>query len=169
MPTASATTLGAAYLARAHYLDTRTYTRISPAVTDLIVYAVSTSARHSNAGKYLFANATTDGRSPVATDLLAILNNLHAATDVFGKRYNLPGGSPHADAYGNSRPFLTEPTFARIAGPDYFNLSTDNTAYTRGPIQNLVDSPSYPSGHTTFGYTGSLLLSPSSYPSATRR
>jgi hypothetical protein len=30
--------------------------------------------------------------------------------------------------------------------------------YNRGPVSNLVDSPSYPSGHTTYGYTGALLL-----------
>lgn len=30
--------------------------------------------------------------------------------------------------------------------------------WLRGPKQNLTDSPSYPSGHTTYGYTESLLL-----------
>ena len=29
---------------------------------------------------------------------------------------------------------------------------------TAGPIMNLIDSPSFPSGHTTYGYMGSLLL-----------
>ena len=29
---------------------------------------------------------------------------------------------------------------------------------TNGPMMNLVDSPSFPSGHTTYGYMGSLLL-----------
>jgi hypothetical protein len=42
-------------------------------------------------------------------------------------------------------------------------------SYLRGPTvaRNLVDSPSYPSGHTTYGYTGSLLLAllvPQRYP-----
>ena len=30
--------------------------------------------------------------------------------------------------------------------------------YNQGPIMNLVDSPSFPSGHTTYGYMGSLVL-----------
>ena len=43
-------------------------------------------------------------------------------------------------------------------GPDYFNVPADNDVYNRGPIMNLIDSPSFPSGHTTYGYMGSLLL-----------
>ena len=33
-----------------------------------------------------------------------------------------------------------------------------NEVYNRGPVMNLIDSPSFPSGHTTYGYMGSLLL-----------
>ncbi len=39
--------------------------------------------------------------------------------------------------------------------------------YLRGPSQNLTDSASYPSGHTTYGYMESLLLAllvPERYP-----
>ena len=79
-------------------------------------------------------------------------------TDVFGIAYGRPRGGPGADAYGNSRPFQTEPNFAAIAGPDYFNVPADNFVYNRGPAMNLADSPSFPSGHTTYGYTGALLL-----------
>ena len=43
-------------------------------------------------------------------------------------------------------------------GPDYFNVPADNVVYNRGPIMNLIDSPSFPSGHTTYGYMGSLVL-----------
>ncbi len=45
-----------------------------------------------------------------------------------------------------------------IVGPDYFNVPASNDVYNRGPISNLTDSPSYPSGHTTYGYMGSILL-----------
>lgn len=72
--------------------------------------------------------------------------------------YDRHAGSPGADAYGNSRPFQTEPRIIPIAGPDYFNVPSDNSVYNRGPIMNLINSPSYPSGHTTYGYMGSLLL-----------
>jgi hypothetical protein len=51
------TTLGAAYQARAHYLDRVRFTSVSTAVAEVIAYANSTSGADSNAGKYFFANA----------------------------------------------------------------------------------------------------------------
>jgi hypothetical protein len=77
---------------------------------------------------------------------------------MFGKGYGRPAGSPGADAYGDSRPFQTEPAIAPISGLDYFNAVSDNLVYNRGPVMNLTDSPSFPSGHTTYGYMGSLVL-----------
>ena len=46
----------------------------------------------------------------------------------------------------------------RAAHADYFNDPADNGVYNRGPIINLIDSTSYPSGHTTYGYMGALVL-----------
>jgi hypothetical protein len=77
---------------------------------------------------------------------------------VFGKAYRLPAGSPNADAYGTSRPYPTEPTTTRYFGLDYLNEPSDNYVYDHGPVMNLTNSPSYPSGHTTYGYTGAILL-----------
>ena len=152
------TTLGSAYLARAHYIDQRHFTSISQAVAELIAYADSTAATNSTSGKFFFANATTNGKLAVSRDAAEILKNNGGAPDAFGKIYGFPAGSPGADAYGDSRPFQTEPQVAHIVGPDYFNIPSDNGVYNRGPMMNLIDSPSYPSGHTTYGYTGSLLL-----------
>ncbi|MBE7209446.1 MAG: phosphatase PAP2 family protein [Gluconacetobacter diazotrophicus] len=152
------TTLGSAYLARAHYLDRSRYTSLSPAVAAVIAYANSTTAPDSQAGKYLFANATTDGRTPVPAELSDILKDLHGTPDVFGRVYGHPAGSPGADRFGDSRPFQTEPTVATITGPDYFDTPADNVVYDRGPLMNLTDSPSYPSGHTTYGYMGATVL-----------
>ena len=152
------TTLGGAYVARAHYLDRKHFTNVSQAVADVIAYALATSGADSNSGKYFFANATTDGKTPVSDQAAAILADEHGVTDVFGIAYGRPRGGPGADAYGDSRPFQTEPHLAAIAGPDYFNVPSDNVVYNRGPAMNLVDSPSFPSGHTTYGYTGALLL-----------
>jgi hypothetical protein len=55
----------------------------------------------------------------------------------------------------------------RYSGLDYFGVPATNTAYLDGPVQNLTKSPAFPSGHTTYGYTESLLLAimvPERYP-----
>ena len=152
------TTLGSSYLASAHYTDRTHFTNLSPAVADVIAYAVATTGMNANFGKYFFANATTDGRTPVSAEAMAILKDIGGDTDVFGKSYRLPAGTAGADAYGNSRPFQTEANVLPIVGSDYFNTAADNGAYNRGPIMDLINSPSFPSGHTTYGYTGALIL-----------
>ena len=152
------TTLGAAYEAKAHYLDQTHYTSVTPSVAAVIAYAEAVSGAHSSAAKYLFANATSDGKSPVSADAMAILSSIGGETDIYGKGYGLPAGSAGADAFGDSRPFQTEPSVAAIAGSDYLNHPADNRVYNRGPLMNLVDSPSYPSGHATYGFTGALVL-----------
>ncbi|MGI3902623.1 MAG: phosphatase PAP2 family protein [Janthinobacterium lividum] len=165
-------TLAAAYQARAHYLDREHFTNLSPAIADLIAYANATTGSDSNAGKYFFANATTDGKVPVSEEAGAILKGNGGTTDPFGKAYGRPGGSPGADAFGDSRPFQTEPSVLPIAGPDYFGVPASNDVYNRGPISNLIDSPSFPSGHTTYGYMGSILLAvlvPSRYQQSIAR
>lgn len=152
------TTLGAAYVARAHYLDRKKFTSLSPAVETVIAYANATTRSDSDAGKYFFANGTTDGKKPVSPAAAAIFKDIAGSPDPFGKAYGLPGGSQGADAFGNSRPFQTIPNQLPIVGFDYFNTPSDNTVYNRGPIMNLINSPSFPSGHTTYGYMGSLVL-----------
>lgn len=152
------TTLGGAYVARAHYIDRDHWKNISQAVADVIMYADKTTGHNSNAGKFFFANATTNGETPVSEEAMAILKNNGGAPDPFGRAYNLKGGSPGGDKYGDSRPFQTEPSVTRIIGRDYFGTPADNTVYNRGPMMDLQNSPSYPSGHTTYGYTGSVLL-----------
>jgi PAP2 superfamily len=152
------TTLGAAYQARAHYLDRRRFTSVSDAVAKVIAYANSTSGSDSNAGKYFFANATTNGKKPASDEATAIFKNVGGAPDPFGRAYGRPAGTPGGDAFGDPRPFQTEPTILPIVGLDYFNVPASNDTYNRGPIMNLIDSPAFPSGHTTYGYMGSLLL-----------
>jgi hypothetical protein len=151
-------TLGAAYQARAHYLDRETFTSVSETVKAVIAYANSTSGSDSNAGKYFFANGTTNGKKPVSDEAMAIFRQVGGAPDPFGRAYGRPAGTPGADLYGDPRPFQTEPRTLTIVGPDYFNVPAGNEVYNRGPIMDLIDSPSFPSGHTTYGYMGSLLL-----------
>lgn len=152
------TTLEAAYTARAHSIDQTHSTKLSQSLSEVIAYADAIAGSHSNEGKFLFANKTTNGKDAVAPELGAIVADIHGETDVFGKGYGLPAGSPGADAYGDSRPFQTEQSVAHFTGLDYYNVPASNDVYNRGPIMNLINSPSYPSGHTTYGYTGALLL-----------
>jgi len=169
--------LGGVYQTAASYTSaddgkTVSFTNISPAVAHLIGYAFATTSSDSGSGKFFFANATTDGTKPVSPDAIAILKAVNGTTDIFGKAYNLPAGSQGADAFGDSRPFQTEPHFTPINGKDFFAVQSSNIAYLRGPAQNLVDSPSYPSGHTTYGYTESLVLAllvPQRYPQMVTR
>jgi len=161
------TTLGAAYLARAHFIDRSRSTNLSQRVADLISYADSTTSANSTSGKYFFANGTTNGTTSASPQAMVILKEIGGQEDIFGVSYGLSAGTPGADTYGDSRPFQTEPDVVRFIGLDYFNTPAGNTVYNRGPIMNLVDSPSYPSGHTTYGYTGSLVLAmlvPERYP-----
>ena len=152
------TTLGAAYQARAHYNDRETFTSVSKAVADLIAYTNATTGSDSNSGKYFFANATTDGKTAVSGEAADVLRGIKGSPDPFGTSYGRPAGSPGADAYGDSRPFQTERGTRSFVGLDYFDVPADNSVYNRGPIMNLVDSPSFPSGHTTYGYMGALIL-----------
>ena len=162
------TTLGAAYQARAHYLDREHFTSVSKTVAEVIAYANSTSGSDSNAGKYFFANGTTRRQKAGFRRGHGHLQRRRRRARSFWPRLWPTGRRPPAPTlYGNSRPFQTEPTILPIVGPDYFNVPADNDVYNRGPIMNLTDSPSFPSGHTTYGYMGSLLLAilvPDRYP-----
>jgi PAP2 superfamily len=161
------TTLGAAYVARAHYQDRDHFTNAAPSVAELIAYTNAITASDSNSAKYFFANATRDGRQPVTAEAAGILQKIGGSPDVFGASYGRPAGTAGADAFGDSRPFQTEPQVIPIIGRDYFGVPANNTVYNRGPIMNLTDSPSFPSGHTTYGYMGSILLAvliPDRYP-----
>src|ERR1700722_20011926 len=126
------TTLGAAYLARAHCGDRTHCANLSQPLADVIAYANATSGINSNSGKYFFANTTTDGKTPVSAEAMEILKAIGGDTDVFGKNYALPAGTHGADAYCNSRPFQTEPSTSQIVGSDYFNVPADNDVYNRG-------------------------------------
>jgi hypothetical protein len=84
------TTLGAAYLARYHYNSTKDYTKLPPALDQLVHYADAISGAHSNAGKYLFGNATTNGTTPVSAEAAAMLEKIGGKKDIFGQAYNLP-------------------------------------------------------------------------------
>lgn len=151
-------TLGGLYQAGARYADPETFTNVAPSVADLLGYTNNVAKSDSNAGKYFFANATTNGKAPVSDAAAAILAERGGVTDAFGRAYGRVAGSQGADAFGNARPFQTLPQLFAYRGPDYFGRPSHSLDWLHGPNQNLTDSPSYPSGHTTYGYTESVVL-----------
>jgi outer membrane autotransporter protein len=156
-------TLGGVYQSKTSYTSTNdgttaSSTNISTNIANLIAYTYAITGSDSNAGKYFFANETTNGTTPVSAAAAAILTSAGGTTDIFGKAYGLTAGSPGADPYGDSRPYQTEPSVTLYTGTDFFGVASGNNAYLNGPTQNLTASPSFPSGHTTYGYTESVLL-----------
>jgi hypothetical protein len=157
--------LGGAYQKLAVYksADDKAPTSVGPAVAKLIAYTATLTAADSNAGKYFFADAMyKTGKTPavpVSAEALAILKAAGGTTDVFGKEYGDPAGTgPKPDKYGDARPFQTLKTVTIYQGTDYFGAKLSNDAYLEGPAQDIRDSPAFPSGHTTYGYTESVLL-----------
>jgi hypothetical protein len=136
-------------------------TNITPQLATLIGYSSAITGSDSNSGKYFFANETVvtkTSAAPVSPAAMAIMKSVDGTPDVFGKAYGKPAGSPGADPDGDSRPFQTEPKVTNYSDPDFFGAPSDNQDYLKGPAQNLTASPSYPSGHTTYGDTESLLF-----------
>ena len=90
------------------------------------------SQADSGFNKYYFANGTTNGTTPSTIP--------NANPNVFGQAYG--PGTP-AEKFGDPRPFQASPNVQNFAP---------------GITGGLVNNPSFPSGHTTFGYTQSLLF-----------
>ena len=169
------TQLGTQYQMAALYTSgddgaTSSFTSVSPEVAALFAYTAGVTGADSAAAKFFFANATVVSHGdagPLSKDGASILSTAGGVTDVYGRAYHRPAGSKGADPYGDSRPFQTETSFAAFGGLDYFGLLSSNDDYLEGPVQALVESPSFPSGHTTYGFTEALLLAlfvPQRYP-----
>jgi hypothetical protein len=99
------TTLGAAYIARAHYIDRAHFTVLSRSVSDLAAYALAVAHGNSTAGKYFFANLTTDGKKPVSAEAKAILDSIGGSADMFGRAYGFPPGAPAPERTAMPGPF----------------------------------------------------------------
>jgi membrane-associated phospholipid phosphatase len=146
-------------------------------VAELLTYALSLSEADSNAAKFFFANGRTfaNGKSlALAGPAAMFLTAAAGTTDAYGVAYHHPAGSNGADPLGDSRPFQTEPEsdVPSYSGMDYFGAPTTNTAYLSGSAADITKSPAFPSGHTTYGYTESVLLGvmvPERYPQMVAR
>jgi hypothetical protein len=134
-----------------------------PSVAALIAYTASLSGADSNVAKFFFANGATTP-PPYPPNPAGLMQRVGGTPDIFGRAYLC---RTSVDPYGDSRPFQTEPQFTHFLGADYFDVVRSNEDYLCGPVQDLRASPSFPSGHTTYGYTEALVLAllvPERYP-----
>jgi peptidoglycan/xylan/chitin deacetylase (PgdA/CDA1 family) len=170
-------TLGAAYRKHATFNSvddgrTKEFSNLSPEVARLFAFTTATTRSDSAAGKYFFANGTIDSSASSPPEARAILSDVRGIVDIFGTAYHLPAGSRNAGSFGNARPFQTMSKITTYDGKDFFGTITNNVAWLKGPSQNLVNSPSFPSGHTTHGYAEGILLAllvPERYPQMVAR
>jgi peptidoglycan/xylan/chitin deacetylase (PgdA/CDA1 family) len=152
--------------------QTKEFSNLTPAVARLFAFTTATTRSDSAAGKYFFANGTIDSSAPSPPEARAILNDVRGIVDIFGVAYQHPAGSKNAGSFGNARPFQTMSELTTYDGKDFFESASNNVAWLKGPSQNLVNSPSYPSGHTTHGYAEGVLLAllvPERYPQMVAR
>ena len=151
---------------------TKEFSNLSPAVARLFAFTTATTRSDSAAGKYFFANGAIDSSAASPAEARAILSNVRGIVDIFGVAYHLPAGSKNAGLYGNARPFQTMSELTKYDSKDFFGAASSNVAWLKGPSQNLANSPSYPSGHTTHGYAEGILLAlliPERYPQMVAR
>lgn len=184
------TSLGGAYQKQTVYIEGKDFeSSHGPNITDnlgkLFGYSVAFTGGSGGAGKRFFADGTFKCDDPAGagtvTQAAGIFKQDRGVSDVFGNFYRFPADGPH-----NPRPFQTASYFAIFSGDDYFGHPTNNVEWLCGRGQthtpcvkevpnpdsqsmgmNLQKSPSFPSGHTIYGYTGAVLLGimvPERYP-----
>lgn len=157
------TKLGGVYQAAATWTSTdngKTVTSadLSPAVARVIAYAHRTSNSDAATAKSFLGDMTMPGNVKVSDDAAAILKRRNGVADIFGRAYDLAIGSPGAGTLGNTRPFQTEPRLVTFRGKSLYGEPSHSLFYLTGPAQDLRGSPSFPSGHTTYGFTQSMVL-----------
>ncbi|MBX7199533.1 MAG: phosphatase PAP2 family protein [Rhodospirillaceae bacterium] len=137
---------------------TVTSTNISPAVARVIAYAHRTSNSDSATAKSFLGDMTLPGNIKVSEAAAAILPARNGVADIFGRAYDLAAGTPGAGVLGNNRPFQTEPHLLTFRGKNIYGVPSHSLSYLVGPGQDLRANPSFPSGHTTYGFTQGVLL-----------
>jgi subtilase-type serine protease len=128
----------------------------------------------SGKAKNFFADGSANGSVFISNSNLALGKTATSNTPVVGvplpgggtfnvydQAYNPPAGTKNAT--GDSRPIQVNPAgIVSFTAPNYFGVNQSNTAIAGGINGNvgtgLFANAAAPSGHTTFGYTTSLLF-----------
>jgi subtilase-type serine protease len=145
----------------------------SPNVQTLLRQINAISQDDSGKAKNFFADGSANGTVFISNANLALgktatsntpITNVSLAPggvfNIYDKSY-APVTNPNRT--GNSRPVQVSPgNITAFSGTDFFGNATSNTAIIGGVNGNtgsgLFANASFPSGHTTFGYTTSLLM-----------
>jgi subtilase-type serine protease len=127
---------------------------VLPNTVNLLSTAYNTfTSSDLGAAKFYFANGTTNGTTTAVAPAgftLPTFNDLPNTTNnVYDTAYGVKNTDPGQNIYGSSRPIQVRPP----DGPAPHINAFDPTA-----ISGLTTNPSFPSGHTTYAYTDSILL-----------
>ncbi|BAT58188.1 extracellular serine protease precursor [Variibacter gotjawalensis] len=120
----------------------------APNVVSFLTNAYNFISTDLGVAKNYFANGTTNGTltavAPNGVTLPTVNGYPNKTTSVYDTAYGVSNTGPDQNVYGNSRPVQVVP--ARINGFDPSALT------------GLNSNPSFPSGHTTYGYVDSILI-----------
>jgi subtilase-type serine protease len=127
---------------------------VLPNTVNLLSTAYSSfTSTDLGAAKFYFANGTTNGTTTAVAPAgftLPTFNGLPNKTNnVYDTAYGVSNTDPTQNQYGSSRPIQVRPP----TGPAPHIIAFDPTA-----VAGLTTNPSFPSGHTTYAYTDSILL-----------
>ncbi|MDR3535075.1 MAG: autotransporter domain-containing protein [Acetobacteraceae bacterium] len=120
----------------------------APAVVSLLNAAYTFNSTDLGVAKFYFANGTNNGTTAAVAPsgyTLPTANGLPNATNsVYDLAYGVINTGSNQDIYGDSRPVQVAPTGVN--------------GYDPTALSGLATNPSFPSGHTTYAYTDSILI-----------
>ena len=118
-----------------------------PALVTLLNNAYNFTSTDLGVAKDYFANGTIDGVktavAPAGTSLPTANGYPNLTTSVYDTFYGVSNTGAGQDIYGSSRPV---------------QVSNALTPYDPTALSGLATNPSFPSGHTTYGFTDSILI-----------
>jgi subtilase-type serine protease len=120
----------------------------TPSVVTLLANAYNFTSTDLGIAKFYFANGTTNGTTtavaPTGTTLPTANGFPNRTTSVYDIAYGVSNTGANQNIFGDSRPVQVAPN--SING------------YDPNALQGLASNPSFPSGHTTYAFTDSILI-----------
>jgi subtilase-type serine protease len=121
---------------------------VLPNTVNLLASAYNFTSSDLGAAKFYFANGTTNGTTtavaPNGYTLPTFKGLPNTTNNVYDTAYGVKNTDKGQNIYGSSRPVQVRPNEINQFDPTAIN--------------GLTTNPSFPSGHTTYAYTDSILL-----------